>query len=140
MGTLVEADVPCQSRGSGEMGRPYQGTEMIRKLVIGLWIAMTIVGMGPATKAQVVERPNILIIVTDDQRANAYETMPKMLSIFRDQGTKYTNAIATTPWCCPSRASIMSGQYVHNHGVTNLDNSVNLNTGNTLTADLRAAG
>jgi arylsulfatase A-like enzyme len=43
--------------------------------------------------------------------------MPKTLRWFAAQGTRFTNAVATTPLCCPSRASIFSGQYAHNHGV-----------------------
>jgi arylsulfatase A-like enzyme len=65
-------------------------------------------------------RPNILIIVTDDQRASGTMTvMPKTRRLFGRGGTRFTNAYATTPLCCPSRASIFTGQYVHNHGVTN---------------------
>jgi arylsulfatase A-like enzyme len=66
------------------------------------------------------ERPNILIILTDDQPAqrDAYEVMPKTMQAFRKGGMKFRNGVVTTPLCCPSRASILSGQYVHNHGVT----------------------
>jgi len=65
------------------------------------------------------ERPNILLILTDDQRARGtLAVMPKTRRIFQRAGTKYLNAVATTPVCCPSRASILSGRYAHNHGVT----------------------
>jgi N-acetylglucosamine-6-sulfatase len=33
------------------------------------------------------------------------------------QGTRFTNAFVTNSWCCPSRASILSGQYSHTNGV-----------------------
>lgn len=63
-------------------------------------------------------RPNILIIVTDDQPlAGTMEVMPKTSEWFASQGTTYTDAYVTTPLCCPSRASIMTGLYTHNHGV-----------------------
>lgn len=65
--------------------------------------------------------PNILIIVTDDQR-EGLDVMPDTLKWFADGGTEYTNAFATTPLCCPARASIMTGRYAHNTGVrTNRD-------------------
>jgi arylsulfatase A-like enzyme len=64
------------------------------------------------------ETPNILIIVTDDHRRKAgYSQMAELDLRFQQQGTKFTHALATTPLCCPSRASIMTGQYTHNHGV-----------------------
>ena len=64
-----------------------------------------------------VVRPNVLLVVTDDQRAtNTMWAMPKTLSTFAG-GTKYTNAFATTPLCCPSRATILTGRYAHNTGV-----------------------
>jgi len=61
-------------------------------------------------------RPNILLFITDDQRLDTMDGMPKTQRIFSN-GIKYTNAYVTTPVCCPSRASIYSGQYAHNHGI-----------------------
>lgn len=60
--------------------------------------------------------PNILLIVTDDQPDGTMGEMPRVQKFFR-AGTNYLNAYASTSLCCPARASIMSGQYVHNHGV-----------------------
>lgn len=64
--------------------------------------------------------PNILLIVTDDQRAEGtltQEAMPKTVNRLQDTGVNFTNAFGTTPNCCPARASIMTGQYAHNHEV-----------------------
>ena len=70
--------------------------------------------------------PNVLLIITDDQRdgKESMSVMPQARRLFANGGTKFSNAYVTTPLCCPSRASIFSGQYVHNHGVT--DNSSDL--------------
>jgi N-acetylglucosamine-6-sulfatase len=65
------------------------------------------------------QRPNLILIVTDDQslaQMNA-STMPNTIELLGAQGTTFTNAIATTPLCCPSRASMITGQYGHNNGV-----------------------
>lgn len=63
-------------------------------------------------------RPNVLIVITDDQRpSGTMGVMPRTRHWFADGGTHYVNAVATTPTCCPSRASIMTGLYAHNHGV-----------------------
>jgi N-acetylglucosamine-6-sulfatase len=40
------------------------------------------------------------------------------MRLLTDHGTKFRNYIATTAQCCPSRASLISGQYAHNNGVT----------------------
>ena len=63
------------------------------------------------------ELPNILVIVTDDQRADTLDVMPGTRRLFERNGTRFPNAFVSTPLCCPARASIFSGRYVHNHGI-----------------------
>jgi arylsulfatase A-like enzyme len=64
------------------------------------------------------DRPNVLIIVTDDQRErDQMVVMPNTLRLFGEEGTRFSHAFASTPQCCPSRASIFTGRYAHNHGV-----------------------
>ncbi len=73
---------------------------------------------GSAASSQEITRPNVLIIVTDDQRANdTMRVMPKTKRHFARHGVKFVNAVATTPVCCPARASIFTGRYAHNHNV-----------------------
>ena len=62
-------------------------------------------------------RPNFLIIVTDDQRYDTMEYMPNTQELIFDQGVTFSKGYITTPFCCPSRASILTGMYAHNHGV-----------------------
>ena len=89
-------------------------------------------------------RPNILVILTDDQRAGGTMTvMPKTVRLMGDGGTRYPNGVVTTPLCCPSRASIFSGRYVHNHGVGVGPTRVTLQEYDmdaTIQAELSAAG
>lgn len=66
---------------------------------------------------EVVRAPNILIIVTDDQRPGMMGVMPATRQRFKDEGITYPKGYVTTPLCCPSRTSIFTGQYAHNHGV-----------------------
>jgi arylsulfatase A-like enzyme len=43
--------------------------------------------------------------------------MPKLQAFVAGLGVSFTNSFVTNPVCCPSRASILRGQYTHNHGV-----------------------
>lgn len=60
------------------------------------------------------DKPNLLFILTDDQRAGTMSVMPRVEEAF---DVVFTNAVVTTPVCCPSRASILTGRYAHNTGV-----------------------
>ncbi|MGI8460923.1 MAG: sulfatase family protein [Solirubrobacterales bacterium] len=102
---------------------------MIRRAAIALAGLVLALGLAPAAKAakqEEVERPNIVMVVTDDQTLGMLNqgTMPETLARLGGEGTTFTNAVATTPLCCPSRASMLTGQYGHNNGV--LDNKYRL--------------
>src|SRR5262245_59578378 len=80
---------------------------------------------GPAAPVSPVPsaprgQPNIILLLADDLDLSGIEHMPTLKSLFTQQGATFTNAFVTTSMCCPSRASFLTGQYVHNHGV--LDN------------------
>jgi arylsulfatase A-like enzyme len=62
--------------------------------------------------------PNVLVIVTDDQRAgDTMFAMPETRHYFQREGVKYPNGFSVTPLCCPSRSTILTGRYAHNTGV-----------------------
>ncbi|HEV2755802.1 MAG TPA: sulfatase [Actinomycetota bacterium] len=87
------------------------------------------------------EPPNILLVITDDQRASAsMQALPAVRRLFGRGGRTFTNAFATTPLCCPSRASIVSGRYAHNHGVHTNDDGMGLDHDATLQRYLQDAG
>ncbi len=68
-------------------------------------------------------KPNFLIIVSDDQpdgTIGAY--MPVTQSRIFDQGAAFTKAYVTTPACCPSRSSMLTGNYASRHGVLTNNN------------------
>jgi arylsulfatase A-like enzyme len=73
-------------------------------------------GQSPGP-AQGEGRPNFLVVVTDDQTLSQMAALPKTQRFVGRKGTVFTDAIVTTPHCCPSRASYLTGQYAHNHGV-----------------------
>lgn len=71
----------------------------------------------PSAAAQSVP-PSILVIQTDDMRADDLLAMPKTRAFIQAQGMSFENYIAGgTPLCCPNRSSALTGQYPHNHGV-----------------------
>ena len=61
--------------------------------------------------------PNIVLIVTDDQRIGTLNALPAVRRLLGRQGTRFTHAIASNPLCCPSRATILTGRYSHGTGV-----------------------
>jgi arylsulfatase A-like enzyme len=85
-------------------------------------------------------RPNVLIIITDDQRIESMGPMRKTRAWFRRGGTEYVNAFVTTPLCCPSRASIFSGRYAHNHKVATNADAKELDPKSTLAYYLKQDG
>ena len=63
------------------------------------------------------EPPSILLIVTDDQRWDTLWAMPEVRRSLVGPGVTFSNAFTTSPLCCPSRASILTGGFPHTTGV-----------------------
>jgi arylsulfatase A-like enzyme len=62
-------------------------------------------------------RPNILVIMTDDMATADVAQMPNVKRLLAKKGTTFADAVDSFPLCCPSRATFLTGQYAHNHGV-----------------------
>ena len=85
----------------------------VAALVACLFAAMAALAAGRARAAE----PNILVIVTDDQRQGTMHEMPNTRHLFFDRGRYFPRGFVTTPNCCPARASIFTGLFAHNHGI-----------------------
>jgi N-acetylglucosamine-6-sulfatase len=65
--------------------------------------------------------PDIVLIVTDDQRWDTLWAMPVVSERLAAPGVAFSNAFVVNPLCCPSRASILTGDYSHTHRVYRQD-------------------
>jgi len=74
-------------------------------------------GNNAALAGEAGERPNILFILTDDAVSSLLPQMPQIEKRMVRKGTIFPNAFAPFATCCPSRATILRGQYPHNTGV-----------------------
>lgn len=70
-----------------------------------------------AAAASASSKPNIVFIISDDEDVRSHAFMPKTKALVEDQGIVFENFFVTYALCCPSRTSILRGQYAHNTGV-----------------------
>ena len=61
--------------------------------------------------------PDVLLIVTDDQRNRTIDWMDAVGRRILERGTRYPNGMIPTSVCCPSRASLLTGLFAHSTGV-----------------------
>jgi N-acetylglucosamine-6-sulfatase len=128
--------------------RPDPLRAMRLRLALAAALALCVVAsaaISPPTggaQAGLQTRPNIVLITTDDQSINLLrgKYMPKTIKQIGQRGTTFTNSFVTTPLCCPSRASLLTGQYAHNHRVLQNNYSLLSDKDNVLPAWLRLAG
>lgn len=71
----------------------------------------------PAASAQADTRPNVVVLMTDDQTLRSMRAMPRTRALIGDRGATFANSFVSNPRCCPSRATFLTGQYSHNNGV-----------------------
>jgi arylsulfatase A-like enzyme len=86
---------------------------------IGSLAALSLNRLTPKTLTQepTGNHPNIVVILTDDMRTSEYSALERTTELMGTHGTTFPNFFVTTPQCSPSRTSILTGLYAHNHGV-----------------------
>ncbi len=81
-------------------------------------VLATAAGLAALSAPGVAEgRPNIVLVITDDQRADALDLMPNVRALLMRRGVTFANAFATNPICCPSRTTILTGRTSRSTGV-----------------------
>jgi len=80
------------------------------------------VGFGPVGVGRVLDRPNVIVINVDDLDTFLFDNgraagMFPHLQRLADEGVRFTNCHVTSPLCGPSRASLLTGRYLFEHGM-----------------------
>jgi N-acetylglucosamine-6-sulfatase len=70
-----------------------------------------------AQSATPAQRPNIVVVMTDDQTVESVRVMANVRRLLAGQGTTFANSFVSFSLCCPSRATFLTGQYNHNNRV-----------------------
>jgi arylsulfatase A-like enzyme len=122
---------PSEGRHEGRSRAARVATETLLLLIIVVlvgWLVfprpastVTTAAAGDATTTVVAnvraQRPNIVMIITDDQRTDTMSAMPEVRSALADQGVTFTHAFVSNSLCCPSRSAILTGSYSHTNGI-----------------------
>lgn len=102
----------------------------IKNIVYLICLLLILFSCEKKAEEQRIEKPNIIFILTDDQRydylgitGNPYIETPHLDQLARD-GVLFEQAYMTSPLCMPSRASLFTGQYTRRHGIDFSSNNV----------------
>jgi N-acetylglucosamine-6-sulfatase len=93
-----------------------------RSTLLQLAAALLALGLATATPSRpaAVTRPNIIVVMTDDQTTVELRGMEATRRLIARRGVSFSRFYVSYPVCCPSRATYLTGQYAHNHGVMGL--------------------
>jgi arylsulfatase A-like enzyme len=86
-------------------------------LSLAVVVAVGLAGSAGAGSVQAPAKPNIVVVMTDDQTVESLRVMTNVRALLAAEGTTFANSFASFPLCCPSRSTFLTGQYAHNHTV-----------------------
>jgi len=80
-------------------------------------VVVLVTVFGSMRSAIAAERPNIVFVLTDDLDNKSMQYLDGLRDVMAQNGTTFNRAYVSDAVCCPSRATILRGQYPHNHGI-----------------------
>jgi len=89
----------------------------MRALLVLLLPLAALVALAAPSAPAAQERANVVLIMTDDQTLADMAALPQTQRLLGAGGATFNRAYVSYPLCCPSRATALTGQYAHNHGV-----------------------
>ena len=114
---LLMCSIPLMLRRTGN-------TVRVRYVLFGLLMCLaallTSACSGERTESSTsstTAQPNIIFILADDLDYASAQKMPTLNSELIEKGTSFENSFISHPVCCPSRTTILTGLYDHNHDV-----------------------
>jgi arylsulfatase A-like enzyme len=129
-----------------------------RVVLMALAAAITVVALAPGSAIAKKKKPNIVFVFNDDQSVDtvrSYKNLPKFKSpckaprgtvqpclnqLIRGHGVNFSRMADAYPLCCPSRATLITGQFGHNNGVRSLFQYENMQKTEVLPIWLQRAG
>jgi N-acetylglucosamine-6-sulfatase len=110
----VGYDITTMPRSTALAGR---ASRVLAIVLTGMAVGTLTLPAEDQAKAPTSPKPNILFVLTDDQDLATLADMPQTLKVIGRQGATFDNAFVSDSLCCPSRTTILRGQYAHNTGV-----------------------
>ena len=111
------------------MRGPNQRGQRVLRLLASFGTAFPLIALSPVAsttaQAKTPTKPNIVFILTDDQRWDSLDQMPQLDAA--PEWARFSNAYVDEPQCCPSRASILTGRYPQHTGVETLRDGSDMN-------------
>lgn len=112
----MNTDVSAIPRGAAARPRRLQLAAAGAALAALLALAVGVARPLDAAADPPASRPNVVMLMTDDQTLAEMSALPYTSALMAG-GATFSRAYASYPLCCPSRATVYSGQYMHNHNV-----------------------
>jgi N-acetylglucosamine-6-sulfatase len=108
---------PAESGTGGPGSRLVSGALLLAGLLCVVVALVPAGGQAKQRKQAKPARPNIVLIMDDDQSVNLQQFLTKTNAAIASKGVTFDNSFVNYSLCCPSRSTMLTGQYAHNHGV-----------------------
>ena len=84
---------------------------------VSVVLVLALLAVTLVSNLSAASKPNLILILTDDQDLSSLAYMPRTLELLGAQGMTFRNHFVPLSLCCPARATLLTGLHAHNHKV-----------------------